>query len=52
MIDDFHGKDIIPIIIIIVIYNIPQLTEIVKENMKRIIDVINDHRENWDKRYY
>jgi len=46
MIDNFHDKDIISIIIIIIIYNILQLTKIIKENIIRIVDIINDHREN------
>jgi hypothetical protein len=52
MIDDFHGKDVISIVITTVIYNVSQLTEIAKENMTRIADVVENHKGNWDKRYY
>jgi hypothetical protein len=52
VVDDFHGKDATPIVITTAIYNVPQLAEIAKESMTRIADAVEDHKGNWDKRYY
>jgi hypothetical protein len=50
--DDYSGKETTLIVLTSAICKIPQLEELAKESLMRVVDAVEEHKESWDRTYF